>query len=76
VTSKKFWKNHRKLQKEGWKYEINQNQKLDLRDPLKAFSKDTGKIVNNSQSITNFNHAAPSVSNLFVTTHSNFQEEL
>jgi len=40
-----------------WKHEINQSQKLDFRGPPKAFSKDHGKTVNNSQSITNFNHA-------------------
>ena len=39
-----------------WKHEINQNQKLYLRGPPKAFSKDSTKIVNTRQSITNFIH--------------------
>ena len=40
-----------------WKHEINQHQKLHFRGPPEAFSKDSTKIVNTSQSITNFIHA-------------------
>lgn len=40
-----------------WKHEINQNQKLYLKGSSKGIFKDTTKIVNTSQSITNFIHA-------------------